>query len=229
MTCPRLTAASAPAELRCVLQPELPRLPVRDGSRPCLHLPGHLPSCPSMASPARTTAGGKAGLPYTTGSSTRDPTKLHPELLERSRGSAGRGLRQRKRKKSWAGTCWALPHLGRNRKRPSACSYCQAGRQAGRRKQVHWNGFLLPPQLERAWVSSPNGRPCWRPPFPGDTHCPSAGHSAICPAIVVHGPRASTWCWWPRVGWGGESAGPGNTHVSGPTPTCPHTSALCPR
>lgn len=45
---------------------------------------------------------------------------------------------------------------------------------------MHWNGFLLPPQLERAWVSSPNGRPCWRPPFPGDTHCPSAGHSAIC-------------------------------------------------
>lgn len=75
------------------------------------------------------------------------------------------------------------------------------GRQAGRRKQVHWNGFLLPPQLERAWVSSPNGRPCWRPPFPGDTHCPSAGHSAICPAIVVHGPRVSTWCGGPE--WDG--------------------------
>lgn len=41
------------------------------------------------------------------------------------------------------------------------------------------------------------------------------GHSLpLCRALChLPGPKASTWCWWPRVGWGGELAGPGNTHL----------------
>lgn len=190
MTCPSLAAASATLQLRCVLQPGRPRLPVRGGASPAS----------TSRSPARLSfqgitcqnhSWGESRASTDKGSSTRDPNKRHTELLEGSRGSAGSGLRPRKRKKSWAGPCGALPDLGRSRKQPSACSYCLAGR----RKQVPWNGFLLPPQLQRAWVSSSNGRPCWRPPFPGDSHCPWAGHFAICPAIAVRGPKALTWCW----------------------------------
>lgn len=47
MTCPRLTAASATAELRCVLQPELPRLPSqapRKGRKQALPPPPRSPA-----------------------------------------------------------------------------------------------------------------------------------------------------------------------------------------
>lgn len=85
---------------------------------------------------------------------------------------------------------------GRNRKRPSACSRCPAGwKEAG---VLEWlpaatavaggPGFLLqPPDL-------------WRPPFPGDSHWPSAGLFAICLAFFVHGPESATRCWWAGVG-----------------------------
>lgn len=91
------------------------------------------------------------------------------------------------------------------------------------RKQVHWNGFLLPPHLQKARVSSSNGQTCWKPPFPRDTHCPSAGHFAVCLAILTHGPESATRYWWPRVERAGESARPGSTRLdrvrspSGPT------------
>lgn len=65
------------------------------------------------------------------------------------------------------------------------------------RKQVHWNGFLLPPYLQRARVSFSNGQTCWKPLFPGDTHRPSAGHSVVCLAILTHGPKSATRYWWP--------------------------------
>lgn len=91
-----------------------------------------------------------------------------------------------------------------------------------------WNGFLLPPQLQRAWVSSPNGRPCWRLPSLGTLTAPvqgtlpSAGHRR---ASVTPKPRPGAG----GPGWDGVgSQRDQETPTSGPTPTSPHTSTLVP-
>lgn len=83
----------------------------------------------------------------------------------------------------------------------------------------------------RARVSSSNGRTCGRPPFPGDTRCPSAEPFAVCLTIVTHGPISSTWCWWPGdPGWGGVGRKLGQEAPTSqgeeslwPHPSYPHT------
>lgn len=156
-------------------------------------------------------------------SSTHEPNKLHTELEQGlcKEWPEGHAARQRKRgRRTWQGHAGPFGPASSESPPPpsggteSSPALAVTTRQAGR-KQVHWNGFLLPPYLQRAWVSSSNGQTCWRPPFPGDTHCPSAGHFANCLAIIVRGPKSATRCWWPRAWWSEESARPGSTHLSG--------------
>lgn len=50
------------------------------------------------------------------------------------------------------------------------------------RKQVHWDGLLLPLKLQKVWASSSNGQTCRRA-------------SSNCLAISACGPKSVTWCW----------------------------------
>lgn len=132
--------------------------------------------------------------------STYTPNKLHTELLERSSGSAGSGLkatlpgrggRQEPGRDTLAPLVQppgnTLPHPKVEQKAAQRLqSLPLPPALPAQRKQVHWNGFLLLSRLQRAPASSSNGQTCWRPPYPGDTL-----------TAPLQGTLPSAWPSWP--------------------------------
>lgn len=162
--------------------------------------------------------------------STYTPNKLHTELLERSSGSAGSGLKAtlpgrggrqepgRDTLALWSslqGTPSPTPRW--NRKQPSVCSHCHCRQPCQRRGSRYTgmasccchgcNGPRLPPLT---------ARPAGGLPTLGTHSLPLC--RVLCHLPGHHGPECATWCWRPRaprVRQGGESARPGSTHFSG--------------